>query len=124
MDRETTVTYHEEKGLSIGDVEALVFGRGRLNITAESLQKVDRSYDFLREFSKDKVIYGINTGFGPMAQYRVDDAALEQLQYNIIRSHSTGAGRPLELRCVRAALLARLVTFLQGHSGVHRDLPL
>ena len=58
MDRETTVTYHEEKGLSIGDVEALVFGRGRLNITAESLQKVDRSYDFLREFSKDKVIYG------------------------------------------------------------------
>ncbi|ETK13266.1 hypothetical protein T235_03720 [Tannerella sp. oral taxon BU063 isolate Cell 8/11] len=106
MDRETTVTYHEEKGLSIGDVEALVFGRGRLNITAESLQKVDRSYDFLREFSKDKVIYGINTGFGPMAQYRVDDAALEQLQYNIIRSHSTGAGRSLELRRVRAALLA------------------
>ena len=124
MDKEKTVTYHEEKGLSMSDVEALLYGRARLDIAAEALQKVDRSFDFLRDFSKDKIIYGINTGFGPMAQYRVDDAALEQLQYNIIRSHSTGAGRPLEPLCVRAALLVRLATFLQGRSGVHRDLPL
>jgi len=112
MDKEKTVTYHEGKGLSMDVVEALLYGRARLDIAAEALQKVDRSYDFPREFSKDKIIYGINTGFGPMAQHRVDDAALEQLQYNIIRSHSTGAGRPLEQLCVRAALLARLATFL------------
>lgn len=46
-------------------------------------------YEFLREFAAEKVIYGINTGFGPMAQWRVDDRYLTDLQYNIIRSHST-----------------------------------
>jgi histidine ammonia-lyase len=77
---------------------------------------------FLKNFSSDKIIYGINTGFGPMAQYRVDDAYLKQLQYNIIRSHATGAGYPLSDLYVRAALVARLGTFLQAKSGVHIEL--
>jgi histidine ammonia-lyase len=57
-----------------------------------------------------------------MAQYRVDDDYLTQLQYNIIRSHSTGAGNPLPDLYVRAAMLARLGTFLQARSGVHIEL--
>jgi histidine ammonia-lyase len=57
-----------------------------------------------------------------MAQYRVDDAFLTQLQYNIIRSHSTGAGEPLPDLYVRAAMVARLGTFLQARSGVHLEL--
>lgn len=80
------------------------------------------SYEFLKEFSKDKVIYGINTGFGPMAQWRIEDEHLKELQYNIIRSHSTGAGERLPDICVRAAMLSRLKTFLEGHSGVHVTL--
>ena len=78
-----------------------------------------RNQYFLEKFSKDKVIYGINTGFGPMAQWRIDDEHLNELQYNIIRSHSTGAGEPLPEKCVRAAMLARLMTFMQAHSGVN-----
>ena len=77
---------------------------------------------FWKEFASEKVIYGINTGFGPMAQWRVDDKYLTDLQYNIIRSHSTGAGEPLEDIYVKAAMIARLGTFLQARSGVHPDL--
>lgn len=84
--------------------------------------RIDASFDFLKSFATDRVIYGINTGFGPMAQWRVADEHLKELQYNIIRSHATGAGDPLEDLYVRAAMLARLGTFLQGKSGVHREL--
>lgn len=77
---------------------------------------------FLKEFSKDKVIYGINTGFGPMAQWRIGDDHLKELQYNIIRSHSTGAGKPLPELYVRAAMIARLQTFVQAHSGVSAQM--
>lgn len=78
-----------------------------------------KSYEFLKEFVADKVIYGINTGFGPMAQWRVDDSHLKELQYNIIRSHATGAGKPLDDVEVKAAMIARIGTFLQARSGIH-----
>lgn len=54
-----------------------------------------------------------------MAQWRINDAHLKELQYNIIRSHSTGAGELLPIECVRAAMLARLMTFMQAYSGVN-----
>ena len=92
-----------------------------IEITPDIQKRVEESYLFLSEYQKDKVIYGINTGFGPMAQYRIADKDLNQLQYNIIRSHSCGAGRPIPAICVRAAMISRLNTFLQGKSAVHPD---
>ncbi|MDL2320643.1 aromatic amino acid ammonia-lyase, partial [Alistipes sp. OttesenSCG-928-B03] len=94
-----------------------------ITLTHAELEEVGKGYDFLSGFSKDKVIYGINTGFGPMAQYRIDDLSLRELQYNIIRSHACGAGEPLPRPYVRAAMVARLMTFVQGRSGVHPRLP-
>lgn len=103
------------------DAENIIFGGQKLRITASKRQRIENSYQFLKEFSKDKVIYGINTGFGPMAQYRVSNEDLESLQYNIIRSHSTGAGQPFGPQDVKAAMLSRYMTFANGKSGVHID---
>lgn len=108
--------------IDLESIKKIVFEKQPIAISKEAMAEVQRSYDFLKEFSANKVIYGINTGFGPMAQYRIDDKALIDLQYNIIRSHSVGAGKPLEPTYVRAAMLARLYTFLQGKSGVHPEL--
>jgi len=108
--------------IDLESLERIIFGNEPVEVSEEAMSEVKRSYDFLKEFSKDKIIYGINTGFGPMAQYRVDDGFLTQLQYNIIRSHSTGAGEPLKEIYVRAAMVARFMTFLQGKSGVHTEL--
>lgn len=83
------------------------------------MQEVELSYRFLNDFVSDKVIYGINTGFGPMAQWRVDDEHLKELQYNIIRSHATGAGEPLDDIEVKAAMIVRTCNFLQARSGIH-----
>ena len=108
--------------MDIEQVREIVFGDGQLVWDTATKERVMTSYRFLESFAHDKVIYGINTGFGPMAQWRVDDAHLRELQYNIIRSHATGLGEPLGDAYVRAAMLARVSSIAQGKSGVHPEL--
>lgn len=108
--------------IDLTSIEKILFEGEPVRISEEAAGNVDASFRFLKDFEKDKIIYGINTGFGPMAQYRVNDDSLIELQYNIIRSHATGAGAPLPPLYVRGAMLARLMTFLQGKSGISMDL--
>jgi histidine ammonia-lyase len=51
----------------------IVQGQTKVEISEEAIEKVGKSFEFLGNFSKDKVIYGINTGFGSMAQFKIDD---------------------------------------------------
>lgn len=111
-----------DKQLDIADFEQIVLQQQAITIASEAMDNVAASYNFLEAFSTDKLIYGINTGFGPMAQYRINDTDRMQLQYNLIRSHSSGMGQLLTPLQSRAALLARLNTMLLGYSGVHPEL--
>lgn len=107
------------KFLSLNEFKAIVFENKEVEISEEVQTRVSESFDFLKEFSENKVIYGVNTGFGPMAQYRIKDEDRIQLQYNLIRSHSSGTGKPLSPVNVKSAILARLNTLSLGNSGVH-----
>ena len=78
--------------LTLATVEKILWDGEPMSEDLIAWDNIEKSYDFLKSFCAKKVIYGINTGFGPMAQWRVDDDYLTDLQYNIIRSHSTGAG--------------------------------
>jgi len=108
--------------LSLAEFESIVFGSSKVEVSAEVLERVKASFDFLKEFSENKVIYGVNTGFGPMAQYRIEDKDRNQLQYNLIRSHASGTGKPLSQVFVKSAMLARLNTLSLGNSGVHESV--
>lgn len=110
-----------DRNISMADAKAIVIDNEAITISDAAKKRICESYEFLKEFSADKIIYGINTGFGPMAQYRVSDQNLLDLQYNIIRSHSTGQGNPLPAECVKGAMLSRLCAFCNGKSGVHID---
>ena len=81
---------------TLDNVDRIIFGGECFEVSEATMEGVGDCYRFLEGFAANKIIYGINTGFGPMAQWRVDDQFLTNLQYNIIRSHSTGAGAPLE----------------------------
>lgn len=105
--------------LSLKEFESVIFNNDQIDISKAVLDRINESFDFLKEFSVNKVIYGVNTGFGPMAQYRIKDEDRIQLQYNLIRSHASGTGKPLNATCVKAAILARLNTLSLGNSGVH-----
>lgn len=107
--------------ISLESVHALLFGNEPLQLSPDDLRQIEDCYRFLEQFSQEKVIYGINTGFGPMAQWRVEDPYLEDLQYNIIRSHSTGAGPALDDIYVKSAMVARLGSFVQCRSGIHPE---
>src|SRR5579872_4358324 len=110
-----------KKRMDIAEFGQIVLHDKPVSLKSDSLAEVKRSYEFLKVFSKGKLIYGINTGFGPMAQYRIDDADLQQLQYNLVRSHSSGMGRIMSPVQTRALMLARLNTLLLGYSGIHPD---
>ena len=103
-------------------VHDILYKNKQLEWDEKTLSGIADSYRFLEQFSQDKVIYGINTGFGPMAQWRVSDDHLRDLQYNIIRSHATGMGEPLDDFFVRAGMLARVGSFAQCKSGIHPEM--
>lgn len=113
----------EIKGkLGIEEFYKVIFKNEPISVDQAVFDTVQESFDFLKEFSKNKVIYGVNTGFGPMAQYKIKDSERIQLQYNLIRSHASGTGQPIAPKYVRAAMLARLNTLSLGHSGVHKSV--
>jgi len=112
-----------EETLSLTDFEALLSGKKEISLSPPAMQRVENSYLFLQRFSKGKLIYGINTGFGPMAQYKIADADLNQLQYNLIRSHCSGLGNLLPAAETKAMMISRLCNLMQGFSGVHTELP-
>ncbi|MEZ2445127.1 histidine ammonia-lyase [Chitinophaga sp. W3I9] len=110
------------KALSLEEVYRVLLGGEELTLEAAALQQVEASFLFLEKFSAKKLIYGINTGFGPMAQYRISDEDTFQLQYNLIRSHSSGAGNCMSPLHTKALMIARLSSFMQAHSGIHPEV--
>ena len=108
-----------ERILTSDDFRAVLFENEEISLSNEALKKVEESHQFLNSFAKNKVIYGINTGLGPMAQYKIADEEQRQLQLNLIRSHASGMGKPISSILARASVLARLNTLLLAYSGVH-----
>lgn len=111
-----------KRELRIEDFYNIIFNSHSIEIDDTVLETVEKSFDFLKEFSKNKVIYGVNTGFGPMAQYKIKNSETIQLQYNLIRSHASGTGNHIQPKYVKAAMLARLNTLSLGNSGVHKSV--
>ena len=75
-----------------------------------------------RAIESGQTIYGINTGFGKLANVRVPPEQLDQLQTNLIRSHASGVGTPLPPAVVRAVMLLRANVLLRPTSGVRPEL--
>ncbi|MFY1045164.1 HAL/PAL/TAL family ammonia-lyase [Chryseobacterium sp. GP-SGM7] len=110
------------KFLELKDFQRIIIENESIELDPSLLERVNESFSFLKEFSRNKVIYGVNTGFGPMAQFKISDEDTHQLQYNLIRSHSSGIGNPLPADEVKACMLARLNTLSLGNSGVHESV--
>jgi len=108
--------------LSINDFERIVLHDEAVTLNEQAMDKARLNHEFLKEFSSNKIIYGVNTGFGPMAQYRIEDKDRLQLQVNLIRSHCTGAGPLMADSLIRGILLCRLNTLLLGYSGIEQSL--
>jgi histidine ammonia-lyase len=69
-----------------------------------------------------ETIYGVNTGFGQMAQVHISNDELAHLQENLVRSHAVGVGEDLEDEIVRLIMLMKIVALAEGFSGVRLEL--
>lgn len=107
--------------LTLSVFEEIIFQNRPIGLDDTAIHRTMESFNFLKSFSKGKIIYGVNTGFGPMAQHVISSEDQTQLQLNLIRSHCTGAGHRLTEPYVRAAMIARLNTLSLGYSGVHQS---
>ena len=66
----------------------------------------------------DAPVYGVNTGFGKLANQRINKEQLHTLQLNLIRSHSVGVGEPLSAPIVRLMMATKAASLARGYSGV------
>ncbi len=92
-------------------------------LSVESLAAIDAAAAAVgRIVASAKTVYGINTGFGLLAQSRIPADKLADLQRNLILSHSCGLGQALPRTTVRMMILLKLIGLGRGHSGVRREV--
>ena len=85
--------------------------------------KVEAAFASVQQVIKEKkTVYGINTGFGSLANQTISTEKLQQLQRNIVLSHACGSGDLLPDDIVRLILLLKINNLAQGHSGVRMEL--
>ncbi|MBK7762002.1 MAG: aromatic amino acid lyase [Bacteroidetes bacterium] len=107
--------------LTLKEFNKIVFENASVVLNKNSVSELDKCFRFLKTYAEKKLIYGINTGFGPMAQYRIDNDDRNQLQYNLIRSHASGCGAILRPEFLKATLVARLSSMMKAKSGIHKN---
>lgn len=97
---------------------AAVADGDEVSVAVQALARVARARRFVESIlERGEVVYGINTGFGALADVMIPPDKLRQLQVNLVRSHSCGVGEPLGEREVRAMMLQRANVLAKGFSG-------
>jgi histidine ammonia-lyase len=111
------------RSLTHAGLEGIARDLERVRIDQKRWAQIKAGEDFVKKHRRGhRPIYGINTGFGALAQIRIGQKDLEELQENILLSHHAGVGRPFAPELVRAAMALRLNALTRGHSGVSGTL--
>ena len=110
--------------VTIDQVVDVARGRATATLDGGVAQRMAATRDVVeRAVAEDRVMYGITTGFGALANTRIATSDLAEMQLALVRSHAAGVGAPLNDDVVRALLLLRARTLAAGISGVRVDLP-
>jgi len=111
------------KNVGIEDVFNVARKRYKVEISKELKRKLEEGRkNLLNIISKDKAVYGINTGFGELENIKISKEKIKELQKNLIRSHSCGVGEALDEEIVRAIIFLRLISLAKGYSGVRYEI--
>jgi histidine ammonia-lyase len=111
-------------GLTLADAERLLHGRVEsLHLASTARKRVERSRRVVMDLLESgETIYGVNTGFGKLANQRIEPHEVLALQENLLRSHAVGMGSLLPLGVARLAVALRIQALAKGYSGVTPDL--
>uniref|UniRef100_A0A6J0VG96 Histidine ammonia-lyase n=2 Tax=Pogona vitticeps TaxID=103695 RepID=A0A6J0VG96_9SAUR len=107
------------ESLTTEDLVNLGKGLFKIKLTPEAETKVRKSREVIESIVNEKrVVYGITTGFGKFARTVIPNSKLQELQVNLVRSHSAGVGKPLIPERCRMLLALRINVLAKGYSGI------
>jgi histidine ammonia-lyase len=108
--------------LTIDQLLAIADDDEPVALAPEAARRVDAARRVVEDKAAgDVAVYGINTGFGALAETAIPREALGALQLNLLRSHAAGVGGPLPARAVRASMALRANVLAKGFSGIRRS---
>ena len=98
-------------------------GPVKVSLTKKSENNIKSSYRNLSSLlEQEETIYGVNTGFGKLSNISISAVDQKQLQVNLVKSHASGIGSPIDAGMVRTILFLKLLTYAKGYSGVSLGL--
>jgi len=113
----------EPGSLTLAQLEAFAQSHDAVTLGAESRKRLDAGAAAVRRIvAEGRPVYGINTGFGKLAQTHIPDDQLELLQRNLVLSHSVGVGALLADGVVRLTMLLKVASLARGYSGVRVEV--
>lgn len=109
--------------LTLADIAAVAHEGASVFIAPSAIPVIDDSRKVIEEIiASDRVVYGVNTGFGKLSEIRIPKTQLNELQLNLIRSHSAGVGPAFSVPVTRAIMLLRANVLAKGNSGIRREV--
>ena len=109
--------------LTLNQIEDVARGDAQVGLAPAAIERIERSRAVIEAILADhKTVYGVNTGFGKLSDIKIADNHVNELQLNLIRSHSAGVGEPYSIPVTRAIMLLRANVLAKGNSGVRREL--
>ena len=112
-------------GQALSRAEVLAVARHYVSVMlgSESVERIAAARAVIDTIAAEgRKVYGVTTGFGHLSKVRIPQEQLEELQHNLIRSHSAGVGEPLSEEVTRAMLLLLAASLARGNSGVRIEV--
>lgn len=109
--------------LTLAQLRVLHAGSQTLSIDPSASAGIRASAQLVQQAAQGgAAVYGVNTGFGKLANQRIAPADLQTLQLNLLRSHAVGVGEPMPERVVRLVLLLKAASLARGFSGIRESV--
>src|SRR5688572_7513604 len=110
------------ESLTLEHLTSIADDAEQVSLAGPAAERVDRARRVVDgKAAGDAAVYGINTGFGALAETAIPRDQLGALQLNLLRSHAAGVGAPLPVRAVRASMALRANVLAKGFSGIRRE---
>ena len=109
--------------LTLHKIQDITTGVLKATINKEAVEKIISSRKKVEIITKkDKAVYGINTGFGPLCDVQISPEETNQLQTNLLITHAVGVGKNIDKRLSKIMMICKVHALCQGFSGVRLQL--
>ena len=113
----------ENQLVGLADLRAAWRGPLTVTLADNARRRIAESNELVADLvASGEQVYGVNTGFGQLAQVRIEEDELTHLQENLVRSHAVGVGDDLDDDIVRLVMLMKVIALAEGFSGVRLEL--